>query len=160
MPATKQDVPNWKATPPRDDAGYFERMTTHIFSAGLNWRVVENKKAGFERAFSAFQPAKVAKFTEGDVKRLMADAGIVRNEKKIRATISNASEFLGIEKDHGSFKKYLASFKGDEKELQKDLEGRFQHLGPSTSRMFLWSVGYHLTPNAEEKRWMAGHDEV
>src|SRR5437867_8290871 len=86
----------WKATPPKDDRGYFERMTTHLFSAGLNWRVVENKKAGFDRAFSNFSPTKVAKFTERDVKRLMKDAEIVRNEKKIRATIHNAAQFLEL----------------------------------------------------------------
>ena len=79
----------WKATPPKDDSGYFERMTTHIFSAGLNWKVVDSKKAAFEKAFADYSPAKVAKFTERDVKRLMGDEGIVRNEKKIRSTIHN-----------------------------------------------------------------------
>jgi len=103
----------WKATPPKDDAGYFENMTTHIFSAGLNWRVVENKKANFKKAFSSFAPTKVSRFTESDVKRLMNDTGIVRNEKKIRATIENASQFLEINKEYGSFKYYLGHFGKD-----------------------------------------------
>ena len=77
-----QDMSPWKATPPKDDSGYFEKMTTHIFSAGLTWRVVENKATGFRKAFDEFSPSKVAKYTERDVKRLMNDAGIVRNEKK------------------------------------------------------------------------------
>ena len=147
-----------KATPPKDDGGYFEKMTTHIFSAGLNWKVVENKKAGFDRAFSNFSAAKVAKFAERDVKRLMKDTDIVRNEKKIRATIHNAAQFLELEKEFGSFNKYLQSFEKSEEKLQEDLQERFQHLGPSTSRMFLWSVGYPLKPNSEEKKWMAGHE--
>jgi len=148
----------WKATPPKDDQGYFERMTTHIFSAGLNWQVVEGKKAAFKKAFSDFAPGKVASYSEKDVKRLMGDAGIVRNERKIRSTVHNAAEFVGIKREYGSFRKYLDSFGKQEKELQADLQKRFQHMGTSTARMFLWSVGYPLNPNAEEKKWMASHD--
>ena len=146
----------WKVTPPKDDREYFERMTTHMFSAGLNWKVVENKKAGFEQAFSNFSPAKVAKFTGSDVKRLMNDPGIVRNEKKIQATIYNAARFLEVTKEYGSFKQYLDHFGKAEEKLQTDLRERFHHLGPSTARMFLYAVGYPLTPNKEEKEWMAG----
>jgi DNA-3-methyladenine glycosylase I len=148
----------WKATPPKDDKGYFERMTTHIFSAGLNWQVVDKKKDAFKTAFSSFAPDRVAKYTEKDVKRLMTDTGIVRNERKIRSTIHNAAEFERIKKDYGSFGKYLDTFDKREKDLQRDLQSRFQHLGDSTTRMFLWSVGYPLTPNAEEKKWMASHE--
>jgi DNA-3-methyladenine glycosylase I len=148
----------WKASPPKDDRGYFERMTTHLFSAGLNWQVVERKKAAFESAFADFSPEKVAKFGESDLKRLMTDTGIVRNEKKIRSTIHNAAQFQEIGKEFGSFKKYLAHFDKDEKKLQGDLQERFQHVGAATARMFLWSVGYPLTPNTEEKKWMASHD--
>ena len=148
----------WKATPPKDDRGYFEKMTTHLFSAGLNWKVVENKRAGFDRAFSSFSPEKVAKFTERDVKRLMEDAEIVRNEKKIRATIHNAAQFLELEREHGSFNQYLRQFGKSEEKLQKDLQERFHHMGPATARMFLWSVGYPLKPNSEEKKWMASHE--
>lgn len=148
----------WKATPPKDDKGYFEQLTTHIFSAGLNWKVVENKNAAFKKAFADFSPEKVAKFGEKDVKRLMADTGIVRNEKKIRSTITNAAQFQEVAKEYGSFRKYLDHFGKDEKKLQDDLQERFHHMGASTSRMFLWSVGHPLTPNAEEKKWMAGHE--
>jgi DNA-3-methyladenine glycosylase I len=145
----------WKATPPKDDSGYFERMTTHLFSAGLNWKVVEGKKAGFDRAFSKFSPTKVAKFTESDVTRLMKDEGIVRNEKKIRATIHNANQFLEVKKEFGSFEEYLRHFGKDEEKVMKDLQMRFHHVGTSTARMFLWSVGYPLKPTPEEKKWMA-----
>jgi DNA-3-methyladenine glycosylase I len=148
----------WKATPPKDDRGYFERMTTHMFSAGLNWKTVENKGAAFEKAFSGFSPDKVARFTEDDVKRLMNDEGIIRNEKKIRATIHNAAQFLELKKEYGSFSQYLSHFGKKEERVQTDLQERFHHVGPSTARMFLWSVGYPLTPNSEEKKWMAGHE--
>jgi DNA-3-methyladenine glycosylase I len=148
----------WKAAPPKDDRGYFESMTVHLFSAGLNWEVVEKKKANFERAFAGFSPERVAKFGEKDVKKLMADAGIVRNEKKIRSTIHNAAQFQEIRKEYGSFSQYLSHFGRDERELQRELQERFQHVGASTARMFLWSVGYPLTPNAEEKKWMASHN--
>lgn len=150
-------MPGWRAAPPKDDRGYFERMTTHLFSAGLNWRVVENKSEAFKKAFAGYAPEKVAKFTEADVSRLMVDTGIVRNEKKIRSTIENAGEFVELAKRYGSFKGYLDHFGKDERGLQRDLRERFHHVGPSTSRMFLWSVGYPLTPTSEEKKWMAGH---
>jgi len=87
----------------------------------------------------------------------MNDAGIVRNERKIRATVYNAGEFLKLQKQCGSFRKYLDGFEKDEERLMSDLRERFQHLGVSTARTFLWSVGYPLTPNSEEKKWMAGH---
>src|SRR5438128_3190311 len=141
----------WKATPPKDDRGYFERMTTHLFSAGLNWRVVENKKAGFDRAFSNFSPMKVAKFTEGDVKRLMKDAEIVRNEKKIRAAIHNAAQFLEVEKEYGSFNQYLRHFGKSEEKLQKDLQERFHHMGVSTARMFFCSAVSRLRPTSKKR---------
>ncbi len=133
-------------------------MTTRLFSAGLNWKVVENKRAAFDRAFENFSPTKVAKFTQSDVKRLMNDEGIVRNEKKILATIHNAIQFLEVKKEFGSFNQYLYQFGKEEEKLQKDLHERFHHVGLSTARMFLWSVGYPLTPNSEEKKWMASHD--
>ncbi len=149
--------PDWKATQPKNDAGYLERMSKVIFSAGLNWSVVEKKWPNFKKAFAGFSPDKVAKLTENDVGRLVVDAGIVRNERKIRATVHNAAEVRKIHKEFGSFQNYLESFGKDEKRLVADLKGRFQHLGDSTSRTFLWSVAHPLKPNAEEKKWMAGH---
>ena len=144
--------------PPKDDDGYFERLTTHIFSSGLNWKVVEAKKAGFAKAFASYSPTRVARFTEADVNRLMKDSSIVRNERKIRATIDNAAQFLELKKAYGTFYGYLQHFSGDERRLQSDLAEKFRHVGPSTARMFLWSVGYPLKPTKEEKAWMASHD--
>jgi len=97
----------------------------------------------------------VAGFTDKDTKRLMADAGIVRNEKKIQATVHNAGEFLKLEKDYGSFQKYLTTFGKDEDRMLEAVQERFQHVGPSTARTFLWASGCELTPTREEKKWMS-----
>jgi 3-methyladenine DNA glycosylase Tag len=147
--------PGWKVAPPKDDAGYFERMSRALFTAGLSWEMVEKKWPNFRKAFAAFSPEKVAKMTERDVKTLMGDAGIVRNERKIRATIHNAGEFAKLKKDYGSFEGYIGSFGKDEARLQQDLQAKFKHVGGSTARTFLWSVGYKLTPTTEEKEWMS-----
>jgi len=149
--------PGRRATPPKDDAEYFERMSRSLFTAGLSWAMVERKWPNFRKAFAAFSPERVAKMTERDVESLMADAGIVRNERKIRATIHNADEFLTLRKEFGSFKGYLASFGRDEGRLQEDLQERFEHVGGSTARTFLWSVGYKLTPTPEERKWLASN---
>jgi DNA-3-methyladenine glycosylase I len=152
-------APTWSATPPRDDSDYLDRMSKAIFTAGLNWKMVENKWPAFRKAFSGFSPAKVAKFTEKDVKALMENQGIVRNEKKIRATVENARTMLAIEKEFGSVKGYIDSYRGGEVSLQRELQERFKHVGPSTARMFLWMVSYPLTATKEEKMWMKGHPE-
>jgi len=155
MAAGQGDMPHGgRAASPKDDSEYFERMSRVIFAAGLSWEMVEKKWPNFRKAFAAFSPEKVAKMTEKDVKSLMGDAGIVRNERKIRATIRNAGEIASLKKEFGSFKGYVASFGRDEDRLQKDLQEKFKHVGGSTARFFLWSVGYKLTPTSEEKEWM------
>jgi DNA-3-methyladenine glycosylase I len=151
--------PTWKETTPKDDSEYFGRMSKAIFTAGLNWKVVENKWPAFQKAFFGFSPTKVARLTENDVISLMKNQGIVRNEKKIRATVENAKSILAIEKEFGSIKGYIDSFKGSEGKLQKELQEKFKHVGPSTARTFLWMANYPLTPTKEEKMWMKGHPE-
>ncbi|MDV3293915.1 MAG: DNA-3-methyladenine glycosylase I [Nitrososphaerales archaeon] len=90
-------------------------MSKSVFTAGLNWGMVEKKWPSFRKVFRDFALAKVSKLKERDVKRLMKDASIVRNERKIRATISNAGQFLALGNEFGSFNRYLASFGKDEK---------------------------------------------
>jgi 3-methyladenine DNA glycosylase Tag len=151
--------PGWKVEPPKDDDEYFERMTRSLFTAGLSWEMVEKKWPNFKKAFVGFSAVKVARFSDKQVKGLMEDTGIVRNEKKIAATIHNAKATLATAKEYGSFRKYLESFDKDEEGLQADIQKRFKHLGPSSSRTFLWSVGYPLTPNAEEKKWITSNKD-
>jgi len=102
--------PSWNVKPPKNDDEYFERMTKSIFTAGLNWSVVDKKWPSFQKAFVQFSTGKIAKFTERNVSALMNDAGIVRNERKIKATVHNAGEVLKLQKEHGSFAKYIGSF--------------------------------------------------
>lgn len=144
-------------TAPKDDDEYFERMSRAIFQAGLNWKMINNKWPNFRKAFANFSIDKVAKFNEKDVESLMKDTGIIRNGKKIRSTIFNAQEFQRIEKEFGSFKKYIDSFKSAHGGLANDMRERFKHLGPSSSRTYLWMAGVKLEPNEEEKAWIAKH---
>lgn len=150
-------APSWKAVPPKDDRGYFDVMSRAIFTAGLNWSMVENKWPNFRKAFGDFSPEKVAGLSERDVAKLMENPAIVRNERKIRATVENAKTILDLDKQYGSFKGYIESFGKREGKLLEDLQYKFEHMGPSTARMFLWMVGYPLTPTKEEKEWMKGH---
>lgn len=150
-------MPSMNIKPPKNDDEYFERLTKTVFTAGLNWTVVENKWPDFQKAFADFSIPKVAKFGEKNIKTLMANTGIVRNEKKIKATIHNAGEFMKLQKEYGSVKKYIDSYGKDEDGLQANVQTRFQHVGPMTARTFLWSSGCPLTPNKEEKKWMASH---
>jgi len=130
-----------------------------MFAAGLNWRVVDSKWPSFKKAFSGFSPAKVAALGEKDVARLMEDKGIVRNERKIRATVENAKTMLELKSKHGSFRGYLDSFGKKETALIGDIQEKFSHVGPSSARTFLWMVDYPLTPTKEEKQWMKGHSD-
>jgi DNA-3-methyladenine glycosylase I len=76
--------------PLRGQVPLFERMSLEAFQSGLSWLIILRKRENFRRAFAGFDPAKIARFTDADVTRLMADQGIVRNRAKIDATISNA----------------------------------------------------------------------
>ncbi len=128
-----------------DDA-YFENMTRVIFLAGLSWKMIDEKWPNFKRVFKNFSINEVAKFDEDDVNRLMSDAGIVRNRAKITATISNAKQFQNIKKEFGSFQSYLDSLDKSENYALaiKELGKKFSRLGPSSARIFLYSVGENV----------------
>jgi len=98
--------------PLHDDRRLFEYIVLDAFQAGLSWAGILNKREGFRRAFADFAPAQVARFTERDVERLVADPSIVRNRLKIRATIGNAEAFLRLQERHGSFDAYIWRFVG------------------------------------------------
>jgi hypothetical protein len=89
---------------------------------------------------------------------LTNDTRIIRNEE-IWATIENARAVSDLELEHGSFGSYIDSFGNEEKLLLEDLLRRFKFMGLSTARMFLYRVGYPLTPTKEEKAWMNAHPE-
>ncbi len=96
--------------PAYDDAGIFEFLTLEAAQAGLSWLTILRKREGYRRAFSGFGAAAVAAFTPADVERLMQDAGIVRNRKKIESTLKNARLFLELAAKHGSFARYIWNF--------------------------------------------------
>lgn len=87
--------------PVRDERGVFERLSLEAFQSGLSWRTILAKRPAFRAAFADFEPDVVASFDDEDVERLMADAGIVRNRAKIRATITNANATVALRADGG-----------------------------------------------------------
>ena len=129
-------------SPPNDDA-YFENMTRVIFLAGLSWKMIDKKWPNFRMAFKNFSVERVARFTQKDVQELMHDAGIVRNRAKITAAVDNARRFQNVRTEYGSFKQYLDSLDKSENyaSVIKDLGRKFSRVGPSSARIFLYSVG-------------------
>ena len=96
--------------PEHDDTTLFEMLTLEGAQAGLSWRTVLGKREGYRKAFAGFDPQQVARFTEEDVSRLVADPGIIRHAGKIRATIGNARAFLELQAQAGSFDAWLWDF--------------------------------------------------
>jgi DNA-3-methyladenine glycosylase I len=96
--------------PAKDDRRHFEYLILDGFQAGLSWRTVLHKRENFRRAFAGFDPARVAKFGARDVKRLLADAGIVRNRLKVAGAIRNAAAFLKVQEEFGTFDAYVWRF--------------------------------------------------
>ncbi len=96
--------------PLHDDRALFELLTLEGAQAGLSWSTILAKRPAYRRAFRNFDPAAVARLTARDVTRLVADAGIVRHRGKIEATIGNAKAFLGVQREHGSFDRFLWDF--------------------------------------------------
>jgi 3-methyladenine DNA glycosylase Tag len=121
-------------------------MTRIIFQGGLNWYVIEKKWPNFKKAFKNFSINSVSKFTDDTVEDLMNDKGIVRNRAKIIATILNAQKYQVIIKKHGSFQDYLDSLDKSENysKVIKELAKQFSRLGPSSARIFLYSVGENI----------------
>jgi DNA-3-methyladenine glycosylase I len=96
--------------PEHRDHVLFEFLVLEGAQAGLSWRTILEKRAGYRKAFADFDPAKVARFTDPKLEKLMQDAGIVRNRLKITSARTNARAFLAVQKEFGSFEKYLWSF--------------------------------------------------
>ena len=95
--------------PVRDEQGLFERLSLEAFQAGLSWATILRKRPAFRAAFAEFAADEVASFGESDVQRLMNDAGIVRNHKKILATINNAQATIKL-RDKGGLADFIWSF--------------------------------------------------
>lgn len=115
--------------PLHDDQKLFEFLVLEGMQAGLSWSTILYKRDNFRKAFHGFDLAKVARYTARDVKRLLADAGIVRNRLKIEAAINNARRFLDVQKEFGSFDRYVWQFVGG-----KPIVNRFKTLADFPAR--------------------------
>ncbi|MDX1583767.1 MAG: DNA-3-methyladenine glycosylase I [Thermoanaerobaculia bacterium] len=93
-----------------DDHRQFEFLTLESAQAGLSWLTVLKRRENYRRAFANFDPAKVARFDEKKIEKLLLDPGIIRNRLKVRAAVSNARAFLGVAEEFGSFSDYIWSF--------------------------------------------------
>ncbi|TWS18040.1 DNA-3-methyladenine glycosylase I [Tsukamurella asaccharolytica] len=144
--------------PIRDERGLFERIALEGFQAGLSWATVLRKRPAFRAGFADFDPDAVAAFDEGDVERLMTDAGIIRNRQKIEATIGNARAVQDLRSDGGlvdlvwSFRPErtpaprtmaeVATTSPESVALSKELRRRgFRFVGPTTMYALMQAVG-------------------
>jgi DNA-3-methyladenine glycosylase I len=96
--------------PLHDDRRIFEFLLLEGFQAGLSWRTILHKREAFRAAFHDFDPERIARYTDDDLQRLLNDAGIVRNRLKIQAAVTNARRFLEIQKEFGTFDRYIWGF--------------------------------------------------
>jgi DNA-3-methyladenine glycosylase I len=96
--------------PVYDDATLFEFLVLETFQAGLSWYTILKKRANFRTAFDQFDYVKIAAYKEDKIQELMQDAGIIRNQLKIRATVSNAQAFIKVQHEFGSFSTYIWQF--------------------------------------------------
>ncbi|MEP7253750.1 MAG: DNA-3-methyladenine glycosylase I [Ginsengibacter sp.] len=125
------------------DDGLFERLVLEINQAGLSWSTILNKQENFKKAYKNFNIKKVAEFNEKDFERLMNDAGIIRNRLKINAAIENAKTLLKIQKEYGSFKKWIEHFHPKTKEeWVKIFKNTFRFTGSEIVNEFLMSTAY------------------
>jgi DNA-3-methyladenine glycosylase I len=147
--------------PQRSDRVLFEFLILEGAQAGLSWSTVLAKREAYRRAFSNFDPGKVAHYRAPQIRRLLADPGIVRNRLKIQAAVVNAKAFLEVQKECGSFDRYLWQFTGNRPlskprrtmrqvpaktagsvRMSKDLIRRgFKFVGPTICYAFMQAVG-------------------
>ena len=145
--------------PVHDDRQLFEMLTLEGAQAGLSWSTILRKRSGYRRAFANFNPQRVARFDARRRRALRRDDGIVRNRAKIDSTVSNARAFLAVQREFGSFDRYLWSFVGGRPHvrrprgalpartalsdaLSRDLVQRgFRFVGPTIVYAFLQAVG-------------------
>lgn len=129
--------------PIHDDNELFGRLLLEINQAGLSWETILKKEPSFRNAYSNFIIEKVAAYTESDRQRLLADAGIIRNRLKVNAAIENAKTILILQKEFGSFEKWLEHHHPKTKdEWVKLFKKTFRFTGGDIVNEFLMSIGY------------------
>jgi DNA-3-methyladenine glycosylase I len=129
--------------PIHDDNELFGRLVMEINQAGLSWETILKKEPTFRKAYSNFNIKKVAAYTEKDRDRLLADAGVIRNKLKVNAAIENAKTILRLQKEFGSFEKWLDQHHPKTREeWVKLFKKTFRFTGGEIVNEFLMSVGY------------------
>lgn len=117
--------------PVHDDPKHFEFLLLDAFQAGLSWKTILYRREGFRKAFANFDVQKVAKFTDKQLEKLMQDESIIRNRLKIYGAVKNAKAFIEVQKEYGSFDKYIWQFTGN-----KTIDGKRKSIKdiPATSK--------------------------
>jgi DNA-3-methyladenine glycosylase I len=134
---------NYYGFPIHDDDELFGRLIMEINQAGLSWETILKKEKGFRKAYSNFNIKKIAAYTEKDRKKLLEDAGIIRNKLKVNAAIENAKAILAFQKEYGSFEKWLEHHHPKTKEeWVKLFKETFKFTGGEIVNEFLMSIGY------------------
>jgi 3-methyladenine DNA glycosylase Tag len=123
-------------------------MTKAVFQSGMSWQVVESKWPGFQEAFSGFDAEIVGGLNPEEIDDLAADKRIIRNRRKIEATVDNAATMVELADEHGTFGKWLKSL-GDFESTSKELRKRFKFLGDFGAYYFLYVVGEDVPPHDE-----------
>jgi len=147
--------------PLHNDSKLFEFLMLDGAQAGLSWSTILAKRQSYKKAFDSFAPKKISKYKSADIKRLLKDAGIVRNRKKIESAVNNAKRFLEVREEFGTFDKYIWSFVGyktitnrrkrwndapsftkESQEMSHDLKKRgFSFVGPTICYAIMQSAG-------------------
>jgi DNA-3-methyladenine glycosylase I len=143
--------------PIHNDNELFCRLVLEINQAGLSWETILKKEVGFRKAYHHFDIKKVASYVEKDTERLLADASIIRNRLKINAAIENAKKIILLQKEFGSFEKWLAHHHPlTKEEWVKLFKKTFKFTGGEIVNEFLMSIGYlpgaHVTDCAIHKK--------
>lgn len=137
--------------PIEGDNELFGRLVLEINQAGLSWTTILNKQAAFQTAYSGFDIAAVAAYTEADRERLLADAGIIRNRLKVNAAIHNAQQILLLQEEYGSFKNWLdAHHPLALPQWVKLFKRHFKFVGGEIVNEFLMSTGYLKGAHVED----------
>lgn len=136
--------------PLKDDDELFGRLVLEINQAGLSWLTILKKQEAFRAAYNNFEVAKVAKYGERQAQRLLADPGIIRNRLKVHAAIHNAKVIVELQKQHGSFYKWLCLHHPMSKpEWVRLFKKTFKFTGGEITGEFLMSIGF--LPGAHHK---------
>lgn len=158
MPKPNQwSMQHHNITKPAPDNDYFERMSRVIFMSGLNWKILEKKLPGIQRAFVNFDIDKVASFLEPEIEEVMMSPDVIHNLAKVRAVVANAKEFQKIAVEHQNFASYLQSLRseGGEEHIKQAIAKRFAFMGKGTTPIFLFSAGENMPETI--KQWQKEH---